>query len=56
MVDDILRGRAPRINDRFSYNDGVKDVPAYLLQPQSLDKTNYEVLVRDGYYTAEELT
>ena len=39
MVDDILRGRAPRINDRFSYNDGVKKVPAYLLQPQS-DKTN----------------
>jgi putative multiple sugar transport system substrate-binding protein len=56
MVDDILRGRAPRINDRFSYNNGVKKVPAYLLQPQSLDKTNYEVLVRDGYYTAEELT
>ncbi|MDH6434672.1 putative multiple sugar transport system substrate-binding protein [Streptomyces sp. SAI-144] len=56
MVDDILRGRATRINDRFSYNDGVKDVPAYLLQPQSIDKTNYEVLVRDGYYTAEELT
>ncbi|MER7564035.1 multiple monosaccharide ABC transporter substrate-binding protein [Streptomyces sp. NPDC097941] len=56
MVDDILRGRAPRINDRFSYNDGVKKVPAYLLQPQSLDKTNVEVLVRDGYYTAEELT
>jgi putative multiple sugar transport system substrate-binding protein len=55
MVDDILRGRAPRINDRFSYDDGVKKVPAYLLQPQSLDKTNVEVLVRDGYYTAEEL-
>jgi putative multiple sugar transport system substrate-binding protein len=55
MVDDILRGRLPKVNNRRDYNNGVKAVPAYLLQPQSIDKTNYDVLIRDGYYTADEL-
>jgi putative multiple sugar transport system substrate-binding protein len=55
MVDDILSDRAPRINNTRDYNNGVKDVPAYLLQPQTVDKSNYETLIRDGYYTAEEL-
>lgn len=55
MVDDILTDRSPRINNRRDYNNGVKDVPAYLLEPQSVDKTNYDVLVKDGYYTADEL-
>ncbi|MCT9081719.1 multiple monosaccharide ABC transporter substrate-binding protein [Streptomyces fulvoviolaceus] len=55
MVDDILTGRAPRVNNRRDYNNGVKNVPAYLLQPQSVDKTNYDVLIEDGYYTADEL-
>ena len=45
----------PRINDRGDYDNGVKKVPAYLLQPQSVDKTNYEVLIQGGYFTAEEL-
>jgi putative multiple sugar transport system substrate-binding protein len=31
-------------------------VPAYLLQPTSVDKSNYkDVLVAGGYYTAAEL-
>jgi putative multiple sugar transport system substrate-binding protein len=55
MVDDILRGRLPEVNNRRDYNNGAKPVPAYLLQPKSVDKTNYEVLIRDGYYTADEL-
>ncbi|KOG31032.1 multiple monosaccharide ABC transporter substrate-binding protein [Streptomyces resistomycificus] len=55
MVDDILRERLPRIDNRTDYNNGVKDVPVYLLQPESVDKTNYELLVRDGYFTADQL-
>ncbi|MGW0825976.1 multiple monosaccharide ABC transporter substrate-binding protein [Streptomyces sp. NPDC002845] len=56
MADDILDGKTPRINNRRSYNNGAKAVPAYLLQPKSVDKTNYEhVLVAGGYYTAAEL-
>jgi putative multiple sugar transport system substrate-binding protein len=55
MVDDILRDRLPRIDNRTDYNNGVKDVPVYLLQPESVDKTNYDVLIRDGYFTADQL-
>ncbi|MFG2132973.1 multiple monosaccharide ABC transporter substrate-binding protein [Streptomyces sp. NPDC048751] len=56
MVDDILNGRQPRVNSRRAYNNGAKPVPAYLLQPTSVDKSNYNyVLVLGGYYTAAEL-
>ncbi|MFE7645734.1 multiple monosaccharide ABC transporter substrate-binding protein [Streptomyces phaeoluteigriseus] len=54
MADDILKGRTPRINNRRGYKNGVKDVPAYLLQPASVDKSNYSFVLA-GYYTAEEL-
>lgn len=56
MVDDILNSRTPNLNNRSSYNNGVKVVPAYLLQPESVDRTNYEqVLVKGGYYSSAEL-
>jgi putative multiple sugar transport system substrate-binding protein len=55
MVDDILRDRIPRVDNTGAYNNGVKAVRAVLLQPTSVDKTNYEVLVSDGYFSADEL-
>ena len=56
MVDDALKGKKPQVNDTKTYNNGSKVVPAYLLQPVSVDKTNYQqVLVDGGYYTASEL-
>ncbi|GAA3817207.1 multiple monosaccharide ABC transporter substrate-binding protein [Streptomyces phyllanthi] len=56
MVDDILTDKPVEVNNRRSYNNGAKPVPAYLLQPTSVDKTNYkEVLVLSGYYTAADL-
>jgi putative multiple sugar transport system substrate-binding protein len=55
MVDGILSDRMPWVNNRRGYNNGVKAVPAYLLQPTSVDKTNYDVLVADGYFTTDEL-
>ncbi|MEV6613999.1 multiple monosaccharide ABC transporter substrate-binding protein [Streptomyces sp. NPDC051051] len=54
MADDILKGRTPRINNRRGYENGVKPVPAYLLQPASVDKSNYSSVLA-GYYTADEL-
>jgi len=34
----------------------VKVVPSYLLEPVSVDKTNYkEVLIDSGYYTEDQL-
>ncbi|MDL5202143.1 multiple monosaccharide ABC transporter substrate-binding protein [Streptomyces sp. ALI-76-A] len=55
MVDDILSDRVPRVNNRSDYDNGVKNVPAHLLQPQNVDKANYDVLIQDGYYSVGEL-
>ncbi|MCI3269958.1 multiple monosaccharide ABC transporter substrate-binding protein [Streptomyces cylindrosporus] len=56
MVDDVLNGKKPETNDTKTYDNGTKVVPAYLLQPVSVDKTNYtKELVDTGYYTAAEL-
>ncbi|MFD2262179.1 multiple monosaccharide ABC transporter substrate-binding protein [Lacibacterium aquatile] len=56
MVDALLGGAAPEINDTKTYNNGVKTVPSYLLKPVSVDKTNWEqVLVTSGYYKKEQI-
>ncbi|GGW38841.1 sugar ABC transporter substrate-binding protein [Streptomyces lucensis JCM 4490] len=56
MVDDVLKGKKPQVNDSKTYDNGSKVVPAYLLQPVSVDKSNYrKVLVDGGYYTESEL-
>ena len=56
MVDAVLSGKQPVINDTKTYNNGVKVVPSYLLKPVAVDKTNYkQVLVDSGYYTADQL-
>jgi putative multiple sugar transport system substrate-binding protein len=56
MVDAILSGGTPEINDEKTYDNGVKVVPSYLLESQPVDKSNYEaVLVGSGYYTADQL-
>jgi putative multiple sugar transport system substrate-binding protein len=56
MVDAILSGAEPEINDTSTYDNGVKVVPSYLLEPLPVDVTNYEeILVGSGYYTADQL-
>ncbi|MFD9392328.1 multiple monosaccharide ABC transporter substrate-binding protein [Streptomyces sp. NPDC060000] len=56
MVDASLNGKKPEVNDTKSYDNGTKVVPAYLLQPVAVDKSNYEKeLVQGGYYTADQL-
>jgi putative multiple sugar transport system substrate-binding protein len=56
MVDAALNDKKPEVNDTKSYDNGAKVVPAYLLQPVSVDKSNYkEALVDDGYYTENDL-
>lgn len=56
MVDAVLSGKTPTINDTKTYNNGVKVVPSYLLKPVSVDASNWkEVLVGSGYYTEAQL-
>ena len=56
MVDDVLSGGTPEINDTKTYNNEVKVVPSYLLTPYSVGKGDIEkMLVGSGYIKAEDL-
>lgn len=55
MADAILSGKAPQINDEKTYNNGVRQVPSYLLQPVAVDAANWRALLVDsGYYPAHK--
>lgn len=55
MVDAVLSGGKPEINDSKTYNNGVKVVPSYLLKPLAVDASNWkEALIDTGYYKAEQ--
>ncbi|WP_416285462.1 multiple monosaccharide ABC transporter substrate-binding protein [Paenibacillus barengoltzii] len=56
MVQSILEGTEAEVNDTKTYDNGVKVVPSYLLEPVSVDKENVEqALVDTGYYSKEDL-
>lgn len=56
MVDAVLTGSTPEVNDTKTYDNGVKVVPSFLLKPVLVDKSNYEAaLVGSGYYKPEQL-
>jgi len=56
MVDALLSGGTPEINDTTTYDNGVKVIPSYLLEPVSVDASNYQAIVIDsGYHKAEDL-
>lgn len=56
IADSVLKGTKAEVNDTKTYNNGVKVVPSYLLEPVSVDVSNYEsILVGSGYYTKDKL-
>ncbi|MGY4645695.1 multiple monosaccharide ABC transporter substrate-binding protein [Cellulomonas sp. URHB0016] len=56
MVDEILTDATVTTNDSDTYNNGVKNVPTLLLDPQVvLPDTVESVLVDSGFYKAEDL-
>lgn len=56
MVNALFDGKKPEVNDTKTYNNEKKVVPAYLLDPVSVDKSNYQsVLVDSGYIKASDL-
>ncbi|KAF4410840.1 MULTISPECIES: multiple monosaccharide ABC transporter substrate-binding protein [Streptomyces] len=55
MGDAMLTGGEPQVNDTTSYDNGKKVVPAFLLQPVSIDKSNTQLLIDEGYYKPSEL-
>jgi putative multiple sugar transport system substrate-binding protein len=56
MVDAMLAGKTPEVNDTKTYNNGVKVVPSYLLKPVSVDASNWkQTLVDSGYYKESQI-
>ena len=56
MVDALLNGTEPEINDTTTYNNNVKVVPSYLLIPYTVTVDNYQQLVMDsGYLTPDDI-
>lgn len=56
MVQAVLEGSEPELNDTTTYNNNVITVPSYLCTPVSVDKDNInEALVVSGYYTEDQL-
>jgi putative multiple sugar transport system substrate-binding protein len=56
LVDAVLSGKTPEINDTKTYNNKVKIVPSYLLKPVPVDLSNYKaVLIGSGYIKEEQL-
>lgn len=56
MVDAVLTGSEPEINDTETYDNNVKIVPSYLLEPYIVTKDNYQKLVMDsGYLKPEDI-
>jgi putative multiple sugar transport system substrate-binding protein len=56
MVDAVLGGKQPEINDTKTYNNGVKVVPSYLLKPVLVDKSNWHhILIDSGYYKESQI-
>ncbi|PKV83566.1 putative multiple sugar transport system substrate-binding protein [Streptomyces sp. TLI_146] len=56
MADAVLTGKTPQVNDTKTYDNEKKVVPAFLLNPVSVDKSNYRAtLVDSGYIKASDL-
>lgn len=56
MADAVLNDKKPEVNDTKTYNNEKKVVPAFLLDPVSVDKSNYRAqLVDSGYIKASDL-
>lgn len=56
MVEAIMGGKEPEVNDTKTYDNGVKVVPSYLLKPVAVDKSNVrDLMVSSGYYTADQI-
>jgi len=56
MVDAVLTGKTPEVNDETTYNNKVKVVPAYLHESVIVTKDNLiKEVVDTGYYTEEEI-
>lgn len=56
MVEAVVNGSEPEINDTTTYDNGQLVVPSYLCTPVAVDADNMQSLIVDGgYYTQDQL-
>ena len=56
MVDAVMNGEEPEINDTESYDNGTGVIPTYLCDPVVVTVDNYkEMLIDSGYYTEDQI-
>jgi putative multiple sugar transport system substrate-binding protein len=56
MIKAVAAEEEPEVNDTETYDNGVKVVPSYLLEPVPVEEADVEsVLVDSGYYTEDDL-
>lgn len=56
MVDAIMKGSEPSINDTETYDNGTGIIPSYLCEPVACTPDMIqELLVDSGYYTADQI-
>ncbi len=56
MVDAVLSGKTPEINDEKTYNNGFGAVKSYLCEPVAITKDNLkEAIVDKGVFSAKDL-
>ena len=56
MVDALMKGSEPEVNNTTDYDNGVLVVPSFLCGPVACTAENYkEILIDSGYYTLAQL-
>lgn len=56
MVDAIMKGSEPPINDTETYDNGTGVIPSFLCEPVACTADNInEILIESGYYTEDQL-
>ncbi len=56
MVEAVIEGKVPEINDTITYDNHKLIVPSFLCTPVAVDKNNIDsVLIQSGYYTKDEV-
>ena len=56
MVQAIMKGEQPEVNDTTTYNNNVLVVPAFLCASAVVDENSYRLLlIESGYYTEDQL-
>ncbi len=56
MVDALMKGSEPEVNNTTDYDNGVLVVPSFLCGPVACTAENYkEIVIDSGYYTMDQL-